>query len=122
MQQTQDIARAMMRLELTKASQELIFQFADYPETWMIAAGTREPETEEEKQRTRILWRSAFRGFENYAYQYRNGFFEEGEWEGMKKGIVEAMSLPFNRELWREIPDEFSPAFREVVEELIGHD
>jgi hypothetical protein len=122
MMQTQDIARATMRLELTTASQELIFKFADYPEAWMIASGMREPAREEERQRARMLFRAGFRGFENYAYQYRNGFFDETEWEGFKGGIASAMSTPFNRELWRDISNEFSPAFREVVDALIRRD
>ena len=118
MKQTQEIARATMRLELTTASQELIFALADHTGDWMVASGVREAKEDEEKQRARILLRAAFRGFENYAYQYQNGFFDQDQWEGMKRGIEVVMSSAFSRDHWREISPEFSPAFRNVMNDL----
>ena len=42
-QQTREIARATMRLELTQASQELLFAMADHPEVSLVVLRGKPP-------------------------------------------------------------------------------
>ncbi len=118
-QQNREIARATVRLELAQASQELLFAMADHPEVALIALHGKPPASPAETERARMLLRATIRGFENYAYQYRQGLFDEGEWEGMKGGIRATMNPPFVRAFWREVGDQFSPEFRVLMAELV---
>ena len=84
----------------------------------MYCAGSR-PANDAETERARMLVRATIRGFENYAYQYRQGLLDREEWEGMKGGIRAVMVRPFVRDFWSEVGDQFSPEFQALVEELL---
>ncbi len=116
--QTQDIARATMRLELSNTSREIIEVMAENPDAWLVAAGMREPADTVERVRVELLLRGVFRVMESYVYQYHHGFFDEVEWRGYREEISNVMDMPFAREFWGRVEPGYSPDFRGVVSEL----
>ncbi len=116
--QTQEIARATMRLEITTASQNVVDMAAENPGAFAVMQGERKPRDREEYWQAYVLTRAALRGYENQVYQYRQGFLDQSEWRGIRVEIRTRLAQPFIRARWEESREVFSAEFQAVVDEV----
>ncbi len=95
---------------------------AEYPEALEVMMGESEAIEGPVYWRTWVILRAAIRGYENQFYQYRQGFLDDSEWEGIRREIATQLARPFNRTIWEKTQPVFSPRFRKVVNESLLED
>ena len=57
---------------------------------------------------------------ENSFYQYREGNYSESEFQGEKDFWSRYLAGSVNRELWEQVKRDFSPEFRNEIDELLN--
>ena len=113
-----NVDRANIRTSLTERSQraiELTIQHAPI----IVKAAADEALTGEERFRVLQLHRFLFRSYENYAYQYSLGLFDESEWRGVEKAIEGVFSERYAQEDWRAVRQQFSGATQEILDPFV---
>ncbi len=116
-----DVDRANIRAKLTEGSQKVITLTVEHSEIF-IKAGSGETLSTEERFRLLQLHRFLFRSYENYAYQYGLGLFEESEWRGVINAIEAVFSEPYAQEDWRAVRRQFSEAAQKILDPLVPDD
>lgn len=113
-----NVDRANIRANLTEGTQKAL-ELAIANSELLIKTGSAEPLLPEERLRLTMCNRFLFRSYENYAYQYSLGLFEESEWEGVIKAIEGTLREPYAQEDWRAYRMQFSKAVQAIVDPLV---
>jgi len=113
-----DVDRANIRANLTEGSQKALALGVEYPEIF-IKAASGETLTVEQRFRLFMVHRIVFRGYENYAYQYSLGLFDESEWRGVINAIEGVLSEPYAQEDWRAVRHQYSEAAQKLLDPLV---
>jgi len=75
---------------------------------------------DKEFQRFALIVLGNFRLWENEWYQYQQGLFETEEFLPRQVNWSKNMSIPAYKLAWSFYRDEFSPSFRQVIDELVN--
>jgi hypothetical protein len=113
------LMRGTIRQQLTTASQDNMYQWAECADVvTKLRSGT--DLDMEEHIRFNQLCRAMFRGWANYAYQHRIGLLDSSEWDGMAVTIRKLLTTPWILNEWETMRDEFSENFVTEVETIIS--
>ena len=113
------LMRGTIRQQLTTASQENMYQWAECAD---LAIRLRNGAVLEAGERLRLnqMCRATFRGWANYSYQHRIGLLDSSEWGGMAVTIRRFFAAPWAIEEWEAMREEFTESFVAEVETIIG--
>ena len=83
-----------------------------------LALGER-PANRLDGERFRYISTATFRMWENEWYQYQSGLFDQAEFEPRLENWKGVMRVPIYRTRWQGISNQFSPEFRQLLNEMI---
>jgi len=89
----------------------------------VIAKGLRdniEPGVYQENITWILFAQGNFRNWENEWYQYRNGIFDEEEYEGRRRNMYRNLEFPGFRTYWEDYRQTFSDSFIEQIDLIIS--
>ncbi len=113
------LMRGTIRQQLTTASQENMYHWAELSDLGIKLQSGADLELGEQHRLTQTC-RALFRGWANYSYQHRIGLLDSSEWAGMTVTIRKNLARPFMLKDLEEIRDEFSEDFVSKVEAIIA--
>jgi hypothetical protein len=120
--QNTQMMRSAARQQLTLASQDNIYRWAEYAPA-VIAAFSSEKQAPADSFRVAQLCRGMFRGLENHAYQHRIGMLDASEWAAMCVNMKKMFGIPIVAKNWGRARDEFSDIFVAELESIVAeHD
>jgi hypothetical protein len=117
--QNTKMMRGAARQQLTLASQDNVYHWAEYAPAAVAAFSSGEQDPVD-RFRVSQLCRAMFRGWENYAYQHRIGLLDASEWEAMHVNMRRMFRIPVVAESWKRARDEFSGDFVAELESIVG--
>ena len=120
--QNSAVTRAQTRAQISLYGNQIIQNNLNNSDLVRIAAKRRRGEqlTAEEEIQREFQIRQLYRNAEHSFYQRRTGTYDRGEFSGEEVMYRRTLSTPDYRSWWNEHQEEFSPAFRAEVEELVG--
>ena len=120
--QNTKMMKATIRQELSRGSQDGIIQFADHAEVWAKIDQDEFPEWSSPADRTEaeLLVTAAFRNWENYEWQYKEGLLEAPVWEGIVEDIRYRATRPYWTDHWRQMRKRYSSSLRKAIDPIFG--
>ena len=112
------LMRGTIRQQLTAASQQNMYHWAECTDLVAKLRNGAELEMEEHLRLTQMC-RATFRGWANYSYQHRIGLLDSSEWDGMAVTIRMFLSAPWTMKEWETMREEFTASFVAEVETII---
>lgn len=120
--QSNQLARAQTRSELSGSLTSLTQGLASDPELtalWLYGADDPDALSEIEEGRLYLSWVALFRIWENMHYQYRNGLFEDTEFEAEREVWRISVQGPYFQRFFCRVNAQFSPEFIQEIRELM---
>ena len=117
--QNQKMMKSQVRNDLSSKIVDILIQIAadDDLANIRIKGDAGDSLKLEEVKRYEHLCLAFFRYWENVHYQYRNGLYDEGEFEYQMKTIIGAFTNSGMRDVWCDKQYLFAKEFREDVNE-----
>ena len=104
---------------ISSTSAEYSFRMAEDPEiTNLMTALLNDDDSLTREQRARLdaIMRAIFRNFENYYYQYCNGFLDEDMWQGYRQTMLACLPRRVGGNWWSRNKAYFGKRYREYID------
>jgi hypothetical protein len=111
-------ATTMQTLDQSAAVSQFLAQDRSIADLYF--RGLKNPDAlgKDQKSQFFMMLLSAFRRYENTAYQYEKRFLEDEAWEGLKGNMQSIVHRPGFDWFWQRAKPGFSSRFATVIEEL----
>ncbi len=120
--QNTKMMEATIRQELSRGSQDGLMQLADHAEIWAKMDQDAIPEwsSPAERAKAEIVATAAFRNWENYEWQYKEGLLEAPAWEAILEDIRYRATRPCFEDHWRQMRERYSSTLRNEIDPIFG--
>jgi hypothetical protein len=119
--QANQLARSQTRSEISSSLTTLVQELASDPELAALWVYADDPDSlsESENAQLYLSWVALFRIWENMHYQYRNGLFEDAEFEAEREVWRASVQDEYFRRFFCRVNAQFSPDFIREIEALM---
>ena len=120
--QNTKMMQATIRQQLSRGSQDGLIQLADHAEIWAKMDQDSIPEwsSPAERAKAEIVATAAFRNWENYEWQYKEGLVEAPVWEAIVEDIRYRATRPYFEDHWRHMRLRYSSTLRKEIDPIFG--
>ncbi len=119
--QNTQMIKSSIRQQVTNTSHAVVFKSIDLADVF-AKANNGETLTAGEQFQLNQIHRAAFRGFEDFAYQYEHGLLDPSEWTAWLEGLRATMSMPHVRRNWLATRQQYSENLQRVMDPLASSD
>ena len=114
---------ASRRHDLARADQDGLIAMAAHASVIAKMNQTSAPQWDSpaEEQEAWFLCKAGFRSWENFAWQYENGYLDAEDFQAMLNDMREWQKFPFYTEHWEKERQVYSPTLQKYFDPIFSH-